>query len=681
MSRSESNQNVVASSKSTASSNIRHPRQRIAQNYLLLWVDTNIDQTNEEYEYTLKEIRSVTGDVNVFTQPDACIDFLTDAQEDTKSFLIVKDTLFQQTMPLINDIPQLHSVYIFNDVKILHEEWTKTWQKIKSIHTNIDDIRQRLQLDIKQYQQDAIAMSFITVKEMAITDNLNQLEPTFMYTQLFKEILLDMKHDEQAIKKFIAYCRHHDCGSTKNIDEFEKKYQPQSAVWWYTCPSFIYSMLNYALRSMEGDTIINMGFFIHDLHQQIQQLYQKQINSYHGKPFLVYRGQGLMKSDFQKLQKTKGGLMSFNNFLSTSTNKEVSLEFAKCASTTADTVGILFIMSIDPCIKSAPFASIKEMSYFKGEEETLFSMHTVFRVVAIKQIDNNNQLHQVELQLTSDDDQQLRLLTDRIRKEAVGDSGWERLGRLLLTIGQFNKAKELYNVLSEQTSSEGEKMYYYNQLGFLHLHQLDFEKAIWYFEKALEICRKIHPSNHPHLGTSYNNIGGVYDKMGEYSKALSFYEKALEINQKTLPSNHHHLASSYNNIGNVYNNMGEYLKALSSHKKSLEIYQKTLLSNHPLLAGLYNNIGSMYHKMGEYSRALSFYEKAVQINQKTLPSNHPNLATSYNNIGLVYNNMKEYSKALSYYERALNIFKVLLPPDHSHIKTTKESIENVKKKL
>ncbi|CAF4207606.1 unnamed protein product, partial [Adineta steineri] len=274
MSGSKSNKNAVASS------NICQLRRRIPQNYLLLWADTSIDETNKDYKNTLKQIRNITGDVNAFTERDACIDFLTNAEEDIQSFLVVKDTMFQQIMPLINDIPQLYCIYILNDIETPHEEWPKKWQKVKGVHTNIDNICQALQMGIKQFNQDSIAMSFITETEMASTENLNQLEPTFMYTQILKEILLDMKHDEKAIKQFTAYCRHRDCGSAKNIDYFEKKYQSQSPVWWYTSPSFIYSMLNYALRSMEDDTIINMGFFIHDLHQQIQQLHQQQVHTY-----------------------------------------------------------------------------------------------------------------------------------------------------------------------------------------------------------------------------------------------------------------------------------------------------------------------------------------------------------------------------------------------------------------
>ncbi|CAF1376060.1 unnamed protein product [Adineta steineri] len=682
MSGSKSNQNA-ATSKSTASSNIRQPRQRTAQNYLLVWVDANIDQTNKDCQDTLNQLKNVVNDVNLCTEPNQCIQVLNKVDKE-HAFVITSGSLGQHLVPEIHDMPQVDAIYIFCGDKSRHQGWAQNWTKIKGIHTNIKSICQALQLAVKQCDQDTVAVSFLAVNEMASTESLNQLEPTFMYTQLFKEILLDTKYDRKAIKDLAACCREvftDNPTELQIIDEFEHDYRPQKAIWWYTRECFTYKMLNQALRILDADIIINMGFFLRDVHQQIQQLHEQQVNSYGKKPFLVYRGQGLMQSDFEKLQKTRGGLMSFNNFLSTSKDKEVSLHFAQYASAEQNKVGVLFIMSIDPCIKSTPFASTHEVSYFKEGDEILFSMHTVFRVNAIKQMDNKNQLYQVELQLTTDDDQQLRLLTDRIRKETDGNTGWERLGKLLLKIGQFNKAEELYNVLLEQTSDQGEKADYYNQLGFVKTENGDYEKAIWYYEKGLKIYEKTLPSNHPDLATSYNNIGDVYNHMGEYSKALSFFEKALEIRQKTLPYNHPDLATSYNNIGLVHKSMEEYPKALSYYEKALEIRQKTLPSNHPDFAITYNNIGKVYDSMGECSKALSFYEKAFEIRQKTLPSNHPDLATSYNNIGLVYKNMKDYSKALSYFERALDIWQRALPSTHPDIKDVKKSIEVVKKKL
>ncbi|CAF1026569.1 unnamed protein product [Adineta steineri] len=445
MSGSKSNQNAAASS------NIRQSRQRMARNYILVWVDANIDQADKDCQDTLTQLKSVVNNIKLCTEPSQCIQVLNKVDKE-QAFVIASGSLGQHLVPKIHDMPQLDAIYIFCGDKSRHQEWTQNWTKIKGVHTHIKEICQALQVAVKQYDQDTIAVSFLTVNEMASTKNLNQLEPTFMYTQLFKEILLDIKYGDKVIQDLTECGREvfsDDPTELKIINEFERDYDPQKAIWWYTCECFTYKMLNKALRIMDADIIITMGFFLRDVHQQIQQLHEQQVSTYDEKSFKVYRGQGLMKSDFEKLQKAEGGLMSFNNFLSTSTNEKVSFSFAQDASTKPNMVGIFFIMSIDPCLKASPFASIQEVSYFKGEEETLFSMHTVFRVKAIKQIGNKTQVYQVELELTSDDDQQLRLLTDRIRKETSGSTGWKRLGNLLIKIGQFNKAEELYNVLLE----------------------------------------------------------------------------------------------------------------------------------------------------------------------------------------------------------------------------------------
>jgi hypothetical protein len=121
-------------------------------------------------------------------------------------------------------------------------------------------------------------------------------------------------------------------------------------------------------------------------------------------------------------------------------------------------------MTVDPSVSSAPFASIREVSDFPTEEEILFSMHTVFRIDEITEIGNNSSLYQVDLALTADDDQELRILTDCIRKEVVGETGWERLGQLLIKLSQLDKAEELYTVLLERKSEEGEKVLYYHHL-------------------------------------------------------------------------------------------------------------------------------------------------------------------------------------------------------------------------
>ncbi|CAF4169194.1 unnamed protein product, partial [Adineta steineri] len=217
MSESKSNQNAAASS------NIRQPRQRMVQNYLLLWVDANIDKANKDCQNTLAQLKNVVNDVSLCTETNQCTQVLNKVDKE-RAFVITSGSLGQDLVPEIHDTPQLEAVYIFCGNKSRHEGWTQNWTKIKGVHTNIKEICQALQLAVKQCDQDTIAVSFLTINEMASTDNLNQLEPTFMYTQLFKEILLDIKYDRKAIKELAACCREAFAGNSVElqiIDKFE----------------------------------------------------------------------------------------------------------------------------------------------------------------------------------------------------------------------------------------------------------------------------------------------------------------------------------------------------------------------------------------------------------------------------------------------------------------------------
>ncbi|CAF4002424.1 unnamed protein product [Rotaria sp. Silwood1] len=312
------------------------------------------------------------------------------------------------------------------------------------------------------------------MNERGSSENLNQLEPSFMYSQIFKEILLDMTYGQQAIKDLVTFCQQQYLGNTKElniIDEFERTYRPSKAIWWYTRECFTYKMLNRALRTFDCDIIIRMGFFLCDVSRQIESLHYKQVSLCHGNTFLVYWAQELSTVEFENLAKNKGGLISFNNFLSTNKSRDVSLEFAKDALGTNGMDGIIFQMTIDPTVSSIPFASIREVRYFPKDDEILFSMHAVFRIGHIQKLDNNRPLYQVNRKLTSDDNPQLRQLTNRLREEIADSTGWTRLGKMLLKLDQLDKAEELFTAQLEQTSDESDKAFIYNELGRLKSDQ------------------------------------------------------------------------------------------------------------------------------------------------------------------------------------------------------------------
>ena len=401
--------------------------------------------------------------------------------------------------------------------------------------------------------------------------------------------------------------------------------------------------------------------------------------------FIVFRGQGLSHEYFDKMKQSQGGLMAFNNFLSTSRDRQVSLVFAYQSN--PDHVPILFVMRVDPRVceqSSISFVDVKDERYFKNnEEEILFTTHSTFRIQRMNMIKDaeRNSTWEVHLTLVGENDQEMGELTRHVRKEMGSRTGWDRLGWVLIKIGQSEKAESLYPVLLEKASSDIERGDYLHMLGWVYKDMGEYSKALSSYERSLEMRKVAVPPNHPDFAQSYNNIGNVYYNMGEYSKALSSYERSLEIRKVALPPNHFDFAQSYNNIAGVYYNMREYSKALSYYERSLEIKKVALPPNHPDLAAFYNNIGLVYKNMGQHSKALSSYERSLEIDKVALPPNHPDLAKSYNNIGLVYKNMGEYSKALSYLQKAHDIFVQVLPPTHPHLIVTKNSIARVKRML
>ncbi|CAF4523009.1 unnamed protein product, partial [Rotaria sp. Silwood2] len=570
----------------------------IIQNFLLVWLDAQIDESTNDFYNSIKHLRQTVNTIEIFDDENECINYITQI-ENEKAFFIISGALCQSVVPRVHQLNQLYSVYVFCRQPSKYEEWAKNWPKVKSIVTEITSICDSVRQLARQCDEDSVRISAIK--------SLNQIEPSFIYTQLFKEVILEINFDQkkeiQALVQYVRKKYDGDDNQLKIIDEFATEYRDDAdgnnrPIWWYTRECFTYSMLNKALGVLQVDTLLKMGIFMRDLHRNIIKLHDKQMNEAFDdsqQTLTVYRGKTMSKEDFENKIK-QDGLMSFNNFLSTSDNRAVALDFILKGLKSADPkkVGVLFEMTIDQKTSSTAFARVDGISFFPTENEILFTTHTVFRIQQIKEIEvDKMKINQVKLTLTNENDsQQFNALKQHLRDEITG-TGWQQMAYLLWKLGENEKAEQMYTLLLlDESSNDKDKSYLYNQLGL------------------------------------------IKDGQGDYSKAIEFYERALEIRQKTISENSSDLAPAWNNIGMAYSRMGEYLKAVEFYEKSLNIYEKTLPENHPDLASPYNNIASLSYKMGEYQKALDFYEKSMNIYEKTLPENHPDLATIYNNIGI-----------------------------------------------
>jgi hypothetical protein len=135
------------------------------------------------------QLRRMVNDVNTFTDGDGCIQFIEDIN-DNKVCMIISGSLGQHIVPRVHNMSQVDSIFIFCGNKKRHEQWTKEWSKIKGVFTEITPICEALKQASRQWEQNAILISFVATGGDATNKNLNRLDPMFMYTQIMKEILL-----------------------------------------------------------------------------------------------------------------------------------------------------------------------------------------------------------------------------------------------------------------------------------------------------------------------------------------------------------------------------------------------------------------------------------------------------------------------------------------------------------
>ncbi|CAF1458527.1 unnamed protein product [Adineta steineri] len=171
--------------------------QRI-QNVLLIWLDNNINENNADCSNTIKQLKRVVNNINTFTDGEECVEFIQTINNN-KVCMIVSGSFGKHIVPHVHDLSQVDTIFIFCNNQEWHKQWAKEWPKIKGVFTDITSICEALKQAAQQCEQNAISISFMTSNK-----KLDQLDPTFMYTQILKEILLTIDFEDKHFKEFIT---------------------------------------------------------------------------------------------------------------------------------------------------------------------------------------------------------------------------------------------------------------------------------------------------------------------------------------------------------------------------------------------------------------------------------------------------------------------------------------------
>jgi len=151
------------------------------------------------------------------------------------------------------------------------------------------------------------------------------------------------------------------------------------------------------------------------------------------------------------------------------------------------------------------------------------------------------------------------------------------------------------NYLLEIIKEDYKRAELYMSLAISYLKLQDFESGKLYFEKTLEVRRKLNDD----IGMSidYKRFGDFYAFKREYNEAIEYYREAIRIDPDG--------AAAHNNLGNLLKDLKRYDEAEKEYREAIRIY--------PDYAKAHGNLGILLSETERPDEAKKEFDIAKEL--------------------------------------------------------------------
>ncbi|MBN1622934.1 MAG: tetratricopeptide repeat protein, partial [Clostridia bacterium] len=198
---------------------------------------------------------------------------------------------------------------------------------------------------------------------------------------------------------------------------------------------------------------------------------------------------------------------------------------------------------------------------------------------------------------------------------------------------------------SRDYSSLAETM---SQAGIKNFFSGNPDKAIEYFEKALDYARK--SNNQSVISKVSINLGIIYHATGEIDKSFIYLSNSMEASEKI--SNIKSYLSAEINLGIFYMEKGLFSKSMDMFDDAIGKSSELGLHYQTCLA--LTNKADVEYEIGNYESAGMLYKNSLEIAEKY----NMTVETGLNYLGMAKTeiSMESYTEVSELLEKALNIF-------------------------
>jgi len=245
---------------------------------------------------------------------------------------------------------------------------------------------------------------------------------------------------------------------------------------------------------------------------------------------------------------------------------------------------------------------------------------------------------------------------------------WLMRARVLASLGRYSssqraaeRALELVAEGPEALRAEAQ-----NQLGIVLYSLGRFRMARGYLEQALAWREQAHPGS-AELAESYNNLAVLLAAMDQREEALRYYERALNIRRRLLGERHPTTSFTMTNVATLRVQLGEIDAARALFREALAIRQDAFGQQHPAVASVYYQLGWAEANDGNLSAAADHYARALSVREAFFGPDHPSVAVILNAMANVDRRRGRLDDALDSLRRALAIYRQSYPEGHHDI--------------
>lgn len=189
---------------------------------------------------------------------------------------------------------------------------------------------------------------------------------------------------------------------------------------------------------------------------------------------------------------------------------------------------------------------------------------------------------------------------------ALGGVYWRR-GDYALVWREWLEALRL----RELSGNEAGKAATYSNMGILLDEQGDYPGALEYYNRALEIDRRIQ-SAPAEIAATINNIGTIHETLENPKIALKHYQESLAIRQGV--NDFRGVATSYTNLGSVLKTLGRFDEARVAFSESYRIRSNNDESS--AVASVLAEMGAMEVVAGKLDEARELVMRSWEIRKE-----------------------------------------------------------------